>query len=184
VLRKIGQAIREMEDLDPPQELRLRVLEAIGRRRIPWVRRLWQWMVSPRLVSVTPLKLVPVAGLLLLLAVGSGVLMFRREPPYAAREESSSGVPVQFTLALTGARSVAVIGTFNEWQEQGFRMRWDETRREWHLLIRVPAGRHEYAFLVDGERVVSDPVALFQQDDGFGNRNAVLIVSDKHENSI
>jgi 1,4-alpha-glucan branching enzyme len=141
-------------------------------------------MISPRTISITPLKLVPVAGVVLLFALVSAVLMYRWEQPTAMREASNPGIPVRFSLALAGARSVAVIGTFNEWQEEGFRMRWDEGRREWQLLVRVPAGRHEYAFLVDDERVVPDPAALFQQEDGFGNRNAVLIVGNGHENSI
>jgi hypothetical protein len=184
VLRKIGQAIKEMEDLEPPEALRFQVRETIRSRRVSWRRRIWGWMISPRTISITPLKLVPVAGAVLLLAAVSAVLMFRGERTASIREESNPGIPVRFSLAFAGARSVAVIGTFNEWQGQGFRMRWDETRREWQLLVKVPAGRHEYGFLVDDERVVSDPSALFQQDDGFGNRNAVLIVGDKHENSI
>ena len=42
----------------------------------------------------------------------------------------------------------------------------------------LPAGQHEYMFVVDGERWVADPLAGRYVDDGFGagRQNAVLIV--------
>jgi hypothetical protein len=37
----------------------------------------------------------------------------------------------------------------------------------------LPAGQHQYAFVVDGARWVADPGAP-AVDDGFGRRNSVL----------
>lgn len=50
--------------------------------------------------------------------------------------------------------------------------------------MELPMGRHEYAFLIDGERIVPDPGALLYHEDGFGNRNAVLILGGNGETNI
>ncbi len=55
-------------------------------------------------------------------------------------------------------------------------MRWDDERNRWVLKVRLPMGRHEYAFLVNGEKVVPDPEAVLYEEDGFGQRNAVLLL--------
>jgi hypothetical protein len=44
----------------------------------------------------------------------------------------------------------------------------------WTGLVPVPRGEHEYQFVINGERWVTDPLAPVQQDDGFGAKNAVL----------
>ena len=99
--------------------------------------------------------------------------------------QTQTAVPVVFSLRLPGARSVAVIGTFNEWHPQGYEMQalrnGDQT---WTLMLPLPNGRYEYAFLVDGKEIIPDPRAPFYQDDGFGNRNAVLIVGNDNEKAI
>jgi hypothetical protein len=35
-------------------------------------------------------------------------------------------------------------------------------------------GEHRYMFVKNGENWVTDPLAAIQQDDGFGNKNAVI----------
>jgi hypothetical protein len=35
-------------------------------------------------------------------------------------------------------------------------------------------GEHRYMFIKNGEKWVTDPLAPVQQDDGFGNKNAVI----------
>jgi hypothetical protein len=42
--------------------------------------------------------------------------------------------------------------------------------------VRLPAGRHEYAFLVDGERWVADPNAPSSIEDEFGVESSVVTV--------
>jgi hypothetical protein len=43
----------------------------------------------------------------------------------------------------------------------------------WTATITLPAGQHQYAFVVDGQQWVPDPAAP-AVDDGFGRRNSVL----------
>ena len=71
-----------------------------------------------------------------------------------------------------GAEQVAVAGSFNGWNPEQAPM-----RREgdvWVTALVLPPGVHEYMFVVDGTRWVSDPQASEQRDDGFGNANSVL----------
>jgi hypothetical protein len=44
----------------------------------------------------------------------------------------------------------------------------------WTGLVPVSRGEHEYQFVVDGEKWVTDPLAPVKEDDGFGAKNAVL----------
>jgi hypothetical protein len=63
-------------------------------------------------------------------------------------------------------------------------MKWDKERELWAITLELPEGRHEYAFLIDGQRVISDPGAHFYQADGFGNQNSVLILRGKNGENI
>src|SRR2546430_17420915 len=46
----------------------------------------------------------------------------------------------------------------------------------WHGVVVLPTGLHEYMFVVDGERWVTDPLAGRYVEDDFGRENSVLIV--------
>ena len=63
-------------------------------------------------------------------------------------------------------------------------MKKDETKGAWTLVLQLPAGRYEYAFVLDGQTIIPDPLAEFYEDDGFGNQNGVLIVGNHHDKAI
>lgn len=79
---------------------------------------------------------------------------------------------------------MSVIGSFNQWQGRGYEMHRDATAPVWTMTLWLPPGRHEYAFLVDGKEILTDPQALLYQEDGFGSRNAVLIVGQYDDQSV
>src|SRR5262245_42758670 len=82
---------------------------------------------------------------------------------------------VQFVLSAPKASQVTVVGDFNQWDPAATPM----VRREggaWTAAIPVAPGRHVYAFIVDGDRWVSDPAAPLAPEDGFGIRNSVIVV--------
>jgi hypothetical protein len=183
-LAKIVDRLREIPDLPPPASLLPRVMDAVLGRELPWWVRLRRWARSPLPVTLTPLRLAPAALLLLAgIAIATG-LVLQASPPSGSERSNRDGIPVVFHLQFSGARSIKVIGTFNRWQGEGFEMHWDGQRGLWVLAARLPAGRHEYAFLVDGQRVLPDPGASLYQEDGFGNRNAVLILGNGHGQRI
>jgi hypothetical protein len=85
---------------------------------------------------------------------------------------------VQFVLTAPQASHVVVVGDFNEWDPAATPL----VRREggaWTAAIPVAPGRHVYAFIVDGDRWVSDPAAPLAPEDGFGIRNSVIVVGQE-----
>jgi 1,4-alpha-glucan branching enzyme len=84
----------------------------------------------------------------------------------------------QFVGHFPGARSVEVVGSFNDWSRGMLHLNDDDGDGIWHGAAVLPAGQHEYMFVVDGERWVPDPLAGRYVDDGFGagHQNSLLIV--------
>jgi hypothetical protein len=125
-----------------------RVMSALERRR----RRVLPWLLAPALAIA--------AALVLWLRPGAPV------PP-------ASLVTVRFVLVAPDARQVSLAGTFNQWDAHATPLIRSGPNGVWTATLTLPAGQHQYAFVVDGARWVSDPGAP-AVDDGFGRRNSVL----------
>ena len=79
-----------------------------------------------------------------------------------------------FRLEAPGAQEVCLVGNFNRWKVCATPL--ERTKDNlWQISVELKRGRHEYMFVVDNEWI-SDPRAGVQVDDGFGHRNAVLIL--------
>ena len=85
-------------------------------------------------------------------------------------------LPVQFTLRDVRAARVALIGDFNGWSGAATPLEPGAVAGTWSVTIPLSAGRHVYAFLVDGKTWMTDPRAQTAQDLDFGRANSVLIV--------
>jgi hypothetical protein len=170
------QAVAGLEEHDPPADFAARVTAALPRRRPGLLVRLRLWAATPRTLTLVPARLAPVALGLVLFAAGVAVTLAVRQGPTGPADGL---VPVRFVLQDPGTevRSVAVIGSFNQWEAGGFQMRYDPAAQAWILEARVPPGSHEYGFLIDGQRIVPDPSADLTRDDGFGNQNSILLVN-------
>ena len=96
-------------------------------------------------------------------------------PPAKVGAPASAGHMVEFRVKLSGARSVSVSGTFSDWQPIELRRSGDE----WIGQIAVEPGTHQYGFLVNGEEWYLPPDAKDVIDDGFGRKNATLVVQPK-----
>jgi hypothetical protein len=84
---------------------------------------------------------------------------------------------VQFVLVAPKARAVTVVGDFNDWDTSAAPMA--PNGGVWSRQLDVPYGRHDYAFVVNGERWVRDPNAPQAPADEFGAGYSVLVV-DEH----
>lgn len=81
---------------------------------------------------------------------------------------------VRFILTLdSDVQEVAIVGDFNGWDESATPMA--RANGAWSAHIPLPPGRHVYAFVVNGQRWVVDPMAPQVPNDGFGPTNAVVI---------
>lgn len=176
-LIRIADRIREMPDFEPPVNLLPSIIKAIQRKKLPWWQRAIRWAKTPRAITLTPLRVLP-AGALVMAALLLPYLSFFSGIISQDAQNESKSVPVVLSLCLPGAHKVAVIGSFNDWRAQGYEMKMDPQQKTWTVHLELPAGRYEYAFVVDEGKILADPDALIHTDDGFGNRNSVLIVGE------
>ena len=180
---QIAHWVLKMPDLEPPSNLLTSVMQSIQPKKLPWMRRVALWAKSPKSFTFTPLRLAPVAMVLIGILVVSGYWVFGQKDFGLYPNQAESHIPVVFNLNIPEAHAVAVVGTFNGWKPRGYEMQFNSEKKIWSLTVRLPEGRYEYAFLVDGQRVLPDPEASLYQDDGFGNENSVMFLRTKNEKS-
>ncbi len=85
---------------------------------------------------------------------------------------------IHFVYYDRRARSVAVVGDFNDWNPGALVMT-SERPWQWRALLRGSRpGRYRYKFLVDGERWLDDPENADKDADGYGGFSAVLQIAD------
>ena len=72
------------------------------------------------------------------------------------------------------AESVSVAGDFSDWNPVELTKQNINGEQVWTGLVPMARGEHRYMFIKNGEQWVTDPLAPVQQDDGFGNKNAVI----------
>jgi hypothetical protein len=158
-------AIRTLETSRPapPAGFVERVMAALPERvGIPFrerILRLWpregRWL-APAFAGATASFVVTIAV----------IVLFRAGP----REQTL----VTFELHAPDAGSVELVGSFNDWAVGEIRLDGPDATGHWAVTIPLSEGRHEYLFLVDGERWITDPKAAIHRPDGFGRSNAVL----------
>ena len=183
-LLALKRLIQRMPDREAPAGLTESILRSLEPKTVPGWLRLYRWVLKPRTVTFQPLKLIPAAMILVLvLAITFQFIPWREDPGYMDPRQANL-IPVTFTLTYPKAESVSLIGSFNQWNPAGHKMHQFGDQNTWVLELRLPEGRHEYAFLVDGKMVVPDQSSPFYQSDGFGNRNSVLFVSRDEPTNI
>ena len=141
----------------------------------PGLRRIAKWLGRPHAITLrlSPIwTLAAAAGLTVILLIPLGGRRGIGRAPGVAE-----GV-AHFVGHFPGARSVEVVGSFNDWSPGTLHLTDDDDDGIWHGAAVLPAGQHEYMFVVDGDRWVADPLAGRYVDDGFGagQQNSLLIV--------
>ncbi|PYO87171.1 MAG: glycoside hydrolase family 13 [Gemmatimonadetes bacterium] len=125
-----------------------RVMAALERRR----RRIRPWLLAPAL------------------AIAAAFILWIWPARLTAPPPL---VTVRFVLVAPDAKAVSLAGTFNQWDAHATPLVRAGATGVWTATLSLPAGQHQYAFVVDGQRWVPDPGAP-AVDDGFGRRNSVL----------
>lgn len=163
------------------QELQhpVRLDESFDRRVMVRVRRLYAerrhrgisgWIGAAVNLTRRPAYAAALAaGVVAVVTVG----MLRSRPQVVA---VSGPIPVQFVLVAPDARSVAVVGDFNNWGLGDTALVAENHNGVWSVSAPVPAGVHRYAFLVNGKQWVADPTAPRAAGDDFGQPSSALVV--------
>jgi hypothetical protein len=182
-----------MADIDPLEQLIVETRTFVDARRAPdfvdavmrevehveldraatprgWLARIGQQLWTPRLVTFAfrpAYTFVAAAAVLLLAAVLPNP--WSNAPSPRATQAGSEKVYVQFRLQTSEASDVRLAGSFTDWQPQ---YQLHETAPGlWTVTLPLAPGVHDYAFVIDGHRWVTDPYAAAVQD-GFGGSNS------------
>ena len=138
---------------------------------------------APRMHRSAPRRLALAAaiGALMLGSAWIGRLTAPRDPvpAIAAAPAVTEGSAVRFVVAVPGAERVALVGDFNAWNLEATPLAATEEEGVWSVTIPLPAGRHEYSFVVDGERWLPDPNAPSAGTADFGPANSVVTVAGR-----
>jgi hypothetical protein len=184
-LSRIAGLIADIRYAEPPESLTEKVLANLKPKRPTLLERLWRRLRTP--VSVTPLKLLP-AGVSVLAIVALALTLFWPTPgerivTQRINEVNEQGLnTVMLFLDRPDATDVELIGSFNNWSQEGVRMVWDKDRGLWVGVLQLKRGSYEYAFRVNQKEIVADPKAILHREDGFGHQNSILIIGNGNGN--
>jgi hypothetical protein len=99
---------------------------------------------------------------------------FASDPEPGEEGISVHGREVTFTVAAPRASTVEVTGSFDGWQDP-VPLEGPDAEGMWTVTLRVEPGLHEVVYLIDGW-TVTPPGAPVTVEDGFGGRNALVVV--------
>jgi Carbohydrate-binding module 48 (Isoamylase N-terminal domain) len=142
----------------------------------------WRWSVT-----LTPLRAMAVAAGLAFMTLGSGWLFSRGFRPTPAGSVASSPVAridrtaraVQFVVVAPSAGNVTLVGDFNDWSSTATPMHRASVGGLWSVTVPLPAGRYQYAFVINGREWRADPGAPAAPVDDFGAPNSIVAVTDR-----
>ena len=179
IKRLLIDQIARLPDEAPPLDFTEMVMRRLQPKRLSWLRRLRIRLKTPlAVISLRPLTVGAVVfGLAALLFVYQTIwLQAVSKTDHYDVANDNCGI-VNFRIDLPSAEKMAVIGSFNHWQPEGYQLHRSLTDGTWQLSVSMQAGQYTYAFLIDGRYVMADPSALWELDDGFGNRNSILTIN-------
>lgn len=192
--RSALQALTALPQIEPPADLVTKVMTSIQPLRPPlWVT--WQRWLAQHPVLGWQFAGMAIAGSVLFMALTP--LLPTSEPggihakaPSSRAQQAATHYPTpramtagdntvqltKFTIYAPKARTVRLVGDFNSWGSESKILLKPQSNGVWTVDIPLPRGQHQYAFVVDDDKWVSDPQAAQQVDDDFGRKNAVLTV--------
>jgi hypothetical protein len=153
-----------------PTDLLPGIMQALPERpaltRLEWMRNLW-----------------PDSGLWVLpsMAGAMAVLLIMLSVLWLSGTSRRGGIEVVFRLHAPEAHSVALAGSFNAWQSGQLVLKGPDAAGYWMTTVRLHEGRHEYLFVVNGEKWITDPEGVLSRPDGFGRLNAIVEVDPDNE---
>lgn len=98
-----------------------------------------------------------------------------RTTPRDSAVSASDLKPGEFRLEAPFARSVKLAADFTEWEKNPIDLVKSKDGK-WTLVLPLPAGKHPYRFLVDGEWW-NDPQASHSAPNPFGTENSIIVVA-------
>ena len=98
-------------------------------------------------------------------------MVFGRKSPQQSKPTNEK---VQFEFFAPNAKSVGIAGSFTGWEKNPLLLKQGKNGT-WSITTELPAGRHEYRFLVDGQwQNDQKPVECVANP--FGSTNCIVVV--------
>ena len=170
IVQELQRPVRLDESFERRVMVRVRRLYAERRQR----RGIIGWLAPrPRIAQRPAWAAALAAGVV---AVVSRWHAARR--PHTRAVAAVETIPVQFVLVAPEARSVAVVGDFNNWGLDDSALVAENHNGVWSVSAPVRTGVHRYAFVVNGKQWVADPTAPRAAGDDFGQPSSALVVED------
>jgi len=110
-----------------------------------------------------------ISGALAMLMIMAGITLFRSTP-------NTLLIPVVLDLYAPSAKQVELVGTFSNWMPKAFRLKGPDATGYWAIAVKLPPGRYEYAFMINGSQIVPDDDGEGLRPDGFGHENSLLLL--------
>ena len=181
---RIAQPLRAPEVLAPDFEARLmaQARAELARQRAVPARK--SWWTTRRMYAVSPLAGLALAAGIAVVAATSTLSLARRTAPAAATVAAVHDTVqlVRFVFADSSARTVSLVGDFNGWARDRTPLHATARAGVWSVSIPLTPGRHEYAFIVNGQRWVADPLSPGNRDE-FGTESSVLMLASSNDAS-
>src|SRR5689334_3522242 len=174
---RIAAPLRAAERLSPGFEDRL--LSRVRREAVATAHQVpshRSWWTTPRPIMRTPLMSTLLMSGFAAIIAAAALMMPRSRPATSAPALASDTLyVVKFVYVDSTAKGIAVAGDFNGWASSATPLVARDGTGMWTATVVMPAGRHEYAFLVDGKRWVADPSALSMRDE-FGTPVSMVML--------
>ena len=186
----VVRELRRPVSIDPMLDARVMAEIKAGHRRQSALAACWEWLRRPRSLTLTPLGGLAFAGAMFAFVVIT--VQAARQPSLRGERETAAlamtrgatvlatadaAQPVRFVLVAPRAASVTLVGDFNDWQLDATPLRATAQGQTWVVDVPLTPGRHRYAFVVNGEQWLPDPVAPPAPGDDFGQPSSVVTVS-------
>ena len=145
------------------------VLERVtGEHAVPLVAtgKFRRWIIGAGAVA---------AALLIAVTVRNRTPFDASAAPFATTTPIVGGMQFDLRLPNGLAANVSVVGDFNGWDAKATPMVKDAKSGEWSARITLLPGRHIYAYVVNGEKWIVDPLKPQIPDAGYGPANAVVV---------
>ncbi len=174
--KDLFQALNSIPVESPSPDFTARVMEQIGKAE-PAVGQSW-WEKVHHIITIprVSLKWAAALGTAMVVAVMGFNLYFSPVQPICTNNLSE----ITFTLQADASqvKSIAIVGDFNDWDPKRNPLNDENGDGVWTTTLKLEPGRYEYMFILDGQQWIPDPAAYRYVRDGFGNKNAIIEISD------
>jgi hypothetical protein len=167
--QQIVQSVQEPQldrELQRNKELQLSKKES-------WQYRLKKFLFRPHTIEWNMATSLASAAMLVIVFLGYGTIGNEHD---LSESKRSNIVNVRFMYQSGDAKHIALSGNFTQWQP-AYSLQKNSTG-EWFIDVPLKPGRYEYQFVIDGKQWLADPNSIQYQDDGFGGKNSIIVVSE------